>query len=169
MNQLQKTARSLRRFRLRTRTLKYGAVIFGLIAVALLIVAFAQVNMLSASNYITGFSVQEIDDDGETLLLSGGDDESLTISRAQYGSDLYFKVKKAVREGGYIRAFILRDEAVEIQYDGGRIYKDEDVRVELGEFRMLIMATVLCLLVCAAFVLSISVRKTRRRARKNKK
>jgi len=161
-------ARSRKRFRIRTKYLLSAAVLLGLAALVLLALAFVKGDFFNRESYITGFTVEtavEETQDGLALLLQGSD-RSLRLSRDELGSDKYFRIKKAVQPGAFVRAGVDGDAIAELYVDGDCLLdagEREQKQLILG--RNLFYASIFAALIAAALVFGAEFRRRRRRAR----
>ena len=164
--------RRILRYKVRTKYLRLCAAAFGALALALLVFALVEGDFLSSNSYITGFTVQELANDGESLAMSGADGKSLVVSRSEVGPDSYFRVKKAVQKGEFVRASVYKGRIWEFQSDGESLIRPaEDADKHLFLARTMANAALFCLGICAILILGVyHIRKSRRsHGRKNKK
>lgn len=167
MKRMKTAVRRFQRMRIRTQSLICCAIILGMFAAILLVMGLDSSELLVNSGRIVAFRLDEISDNGETLQLTGVDGQSIALSRAEVGSDDYFKIKRSAAPDAYLRVRLRQGEISEIQLDGSSVYSNVEEEQELSTAICLLIAAGFCLLGCLVFVLWALLR--RRQKQKNKK
>lgn len=168
----QKLIRRIRHIRIRTRHCVHIALIAGFAALVLLAMALHYGDFLSGESYITGFTVTNVADGGEALLLESAGDESLSIFRKNIGSDDYFRIKKKAVPGSYVRASIYRGELLEIEADGEDLLKPREEGgsdKQIFRAQSVLYAAIYAAVISVAFAVFAVVLRKKRAARTRRK